>query len=212
MVLNDIKNDTLPFIGKKYYLAYYQGLKEPVPYVFKDSCYELVTDINKADFVYCGVPQTENKERSDLNLLMPEIERIKKSELPLICPNPDYMAVEGDKFVICQGLVSKTYEDMGGKVVYYGKPNADIFLKALENLKISNKSKALMVGDTIRTDIKGANNANIAACLTLSKSVTENEMVSKNIEVNEKNIFEYAKNWDAVPDFIIKKVSKEELF
>ena len=41
---------------------------------------------------------------------------------------------------------------MGGEVVYFGKPHKEIY-----NLIINKKNKALIIGDNLRTDIKGAN-------------------------------------------------------
>ena len=42
---------------------------------------------------------------------------------------------------------------MGGKVIYFGKPHPEIY-----KFCIKKDEKVLIIGDNIRTDIKGANN------------------------------------------------------
>lgn len=64
---------------------------------------------------------------------------------------------------------SKTYKH--GLVHYYGKPYPAVYLRVFEILKekgICDKNRILMVGDTLETDILGANNAGIDSALTMT--------------------------------------------
>ena len=57
---------------------------------------------------------------------------------------------------LCAGSVAKVFEELGGKVVYYGKPHKEVYAKCFHE-----SEKVLAIGDNLRTDIKGANNLNI---------------------------------------------------
>ncbi len=87
-----------------------------------------------------------------------------------LCANPDFFAQEkiADQTynVLRQGAVAMKYEQLGGKVVYTGKPYKNIYNTALKNYS----GKVLMVGDTPWTDIAGANNVGIDSLLVLSGS------------------------------------------
>ena len=50
------------------------------------------------------------------------------------------------------GSIAKVFEKIGGEVVYFGKPYKEIYKSILKE-----KDKALIIGDNLRTDIKGAN-------------------------------------------------------
>ena len=54
------------------------------------------------------------------------------------------------------GSIAKIFEDLGGKVIYFGKPHKEIY-----NMCFGSNEKVLAIGDNLRTDIKGANNLSI---------------------------------------------------
>jgi HAD superfamily hydrolase (TIGR01459 family) len=91
------------------------------------------------------------------------LEKAAKKGLPALCVNPDKhfaCRVSGDTY--CAGYFATIYESMGGEVHFVGKPYKEIFLYALKkaNLNLADH-KVLMVGDTLRTDILGGNQANL---------------------------------------------------
>ena len=59
----------------------------------------------------------------------------------------------GDRKEYCAGSIAKVFEEMNGKVIYYGKPYPEIYKGCIQDEK-----KVLVVGDNLNTDIKGANN------------------------------------------------------
>ena len=81
------------------------------------------------------------------------LDRVSKK---LICTNPDLIVHRGSIEELCAGSVAKVFEDLGGKVVYFGKPHEEIYNMCFEPIE-----KVLAIGDNLRTDIKGANNLNI---------------------------------------------------
>ena len=70
----------------------------------------------------------------------------------MVCTNPDLIVDKGNTQEYCAGTVAKLFESLGGKVIYFGKPYKEIY-KSI----INETDKALIIGDNLRTDIKGAN-------------------------------------------------------
>ena len=87
----------------------------------------------------------------------------------MICTNPDLTVHRGSVEELCAGSVAKIFEELGGEVVYFGKPHKEIY-----NMCFNSNEKVLAIGDDLRTDIKGANNLNID-CLFISEGVHRDE-------------------------------------
>ena len=87
----------------------------------------------------------------------------------LICTNPDLIVHRGKVEELCAGSVAKVFEDLGGEVVYFGKPHREVY-----DMCIGSNEKALAIGDNLRTDIKGANNLKID-CIFISEGVHRKE-------------------------------------
>jgi ribonucleotide monophosphatase NagD (HAD superfamily) len=87
----------------------------------------------------------------------------------------------------------------GCEVIEYGKPHQNIYDYTFEKLQQENihidKTRICMIGDTIRTDIKGAINAQISPILctetgVTAKSISEGEKLetickTENIDINQ---------------------------
>jgi HAD superfamily hydrolase (TIGR01459 family) len=87
--------------------------------------------------------------------------RLQKRDVLMLCANPDLVVERGDKLIWCAGALAQVYEELGGKVIYAGKPYAPIYelayqkAAALRGERI-NKEEVLAIGDGARTDLKGA--------------------------------------------------------
>ena len=110
------------------------------------------TEINKCDFILCTGLSDEYED--DLNYYKKFLE--KQISKKLVCTNPDLTVHRGNIEELCAGSVAKVFEELGGKVIYYGKPHKEIYSKCFDK-----NEKVLAIGDNLRTDIKGANNLNI---------------------------------------------------
>ena len=62
---------------------------------------------------------------------------------------------------------------MGGQVVYTGKPGKDLFIQAMKSKNIKEHSRVLMIGDTLETDILGANLLGIPSALVTTGNVNQ---------------------------------------
>jgi len=93
-----------------------------------------------------------------------------------VCTNPDLIVDRGDVREFCAGSVAKIFEEIGGKVIYFGKPYPLVY-----NLSTNTKNKKILcIGDNLNTDIKGANIQNFDSML-ISSGIHKKE-IDKNIE------------------------------
>ncbi len=89
----------------------------------------------------------------------------------LICANPDLVVERGARLIPCAGAVAALYEEMGGAVVYAGKPHVPVYEAALATAESFDgalplpRERVLAVGDAIRTDVAGARAFGIASLL-----------------------------------------------
>ena len=80
----------------------------------------------------------------------------------MVCANPDIVVERGDTLVYCAGALADAYAARGGKVLYCGKPHAPIYDLALATAaarrgdKTPRPQRVLAIGDSVRTDLKGA--------------------------------------------------------
>ena len=51
-------------------------------------------------------------------------------KLPLICANPDIVVERGDRLIYCAGAIAELYRELGGEVIFYGKPHRPIYERA----------------------------------------------------------------------------------
>ncbi|HWU27075.1 MAG TPA: TIGR01459 family HAD-type hydrolase [Rhizomicrobium sp.] len=86
--------------------------------------------------------------------------------LTFLCANPDIVVQRGGALIYCAGALAKVYAEMGGNVVYYGKPHPPIYKLVLEAAHAHAKGairRPLAVGDGLETDIRGARNVGLDA-------------------------------------------------
>ena len=85
--------------------------------------------------------------------------------LPMVCANPDLLVIHQGHRSICAGAVAQRYEALGGRVRWHGKPFPSVYATCFTRLGIADRRRILAVGDSLRTDIAGANAAGIDSLL-----------------------------------------------
>ena len=99
----------------------------------------------------------------------PLLGRFRARGLPFLCANPDIVVQRGERLLYCAGAIAKLYEMMGGHAVYYGKPHAAVFQKALDKARSFGRAACpLVIGDGLETDIIGANRLGLDALFIAS--------------------------------------------
>ena len=85
-----------------------------------------------------------------------ELEQCAARAVTMHCLNPDRVVVRGDALEACAGALADLYIDLGGSVVWYGKPHPAIYRHALHRAGEPPASSVLAVGDSLQTDMLGA--------------------------------------------------------
>ena len=126
----------------------------------------IFTDLNvqfvpleRADYVVCsGLEDDEAETPEDYR---GRLELMLARKLFMVCGNPDVVVERGSTLVYCAGAIADLYATMGGDVLYAGKPYRPIYDMALARAETAAGRKialdrVLAVGDSVRTDLKGA--------------------------------------------------------
>ena len=85
--------------------------------------------------------------------------------LRMVCANPDLTVMHGAKMALCAGALAVHYESIGGIVRWHGKPYRSVYDSSMALLGIDDNSRVLAIGDSLRTDIAGANGSGIDSLL-----------------------------------------------
>ena len=137
--------------------CFYLGPKRSAG-LLNDLNLEIVSNIDNAHFILnTGTEGNRDDALQYKPLLLNAFEKL----LTMICANPDLVAIRKGIRSISAGAIAKLYEELGGVVEYTGKPYSQIYDICHKKLNHIPKSRILMVGDGLQTDIKGANNFGI---------------------------------------------------
>jgi HAD superfamily hydrolase (TIGR01459 family) len=115
--------------------------------------------LERADYVVCsGLFDDEVETPEDYRAMLGTMRR---RALAMVCANPDVVVERGERLVYCAGAIADLYVELGGDVLYAGKPHRPIYEKALARavaLRGSTPplSRVLAIGDSVRTDMIGA--------------------------------------------------------
>jgi len=123
-----------------------------------------IAPLEQADFVVCSGLDDDDTETPDD--YRGRLELMLKRKLFMVCGNPDVVVERGDKLVYCAGSIADLYATLGGEVLYAGKPYRPIYEMALAKAESAAGRKVaprrvLAVGDSVRTDLKGAHTVGI---------------------------------------------------
>ena len=120
---------------------------------------ELVDDMEDADFMLAtGLFDDETEGLADY---AGRLEAALARSLPMVCANPDLSVMRGNRTVPCAGSLAQAYAERGGNVRYHGKPHARPYEFCFEVLNGIPRNRILAAGDSLRTDIAGANAAGL---------------------------------------------------
>jgi len=118
-----------------------------------------VVPIDRADYVVCtGLFDDTRETPADYDDCLAAI---LDRRLPMICANPDIVVERGEHLVYCAGAIADSYAASGGHVIYAGKPYRPIYDQAMAAARRARArdvtiSRVLAIGDSVRTDLKGA--------------------------------------------------------
>jgi HAD superfamily hydrolase (TIGR01459 family) len=109
----------------------------------------------------------------------------KYVQLKMVCTNPDLEVHRGSQKEYCAGAIAEIFKQLGGKVIYFGKPYVEIY-----KFCIKANEKVLIIGDNIRTDIKGANNMKLDS-LFITNGIHKEEFLNLQLQNYDKILKKY---------------------
>jgi len=116
--------------------------------------------VETADYVVCSGLFDDTIETPENYRAM--LAAMRARSLFMVCANPDIVVERGHTLVYCAGALADAYRELGGEVLYCGKPHAPIYEAALGQAaafrggEVPPLKRVLAVGDSVRTDLKGA--------------------------------------------------------
>ncbi len=149
-----------------------------------------------------------------------ELEKMKELNLPAVNANPDLGAFKNDiinnstRYGLAQGSIVEYYKNIGGEIFEIGKPHSIVYNYIFKQLEINgisvNKNRIAMIGDTVRTDIRGANNAGIKAVLSVGTGISASK-ISKNGKIDFDALNKLYTDEKGVADYLIKSVADDNV-
>ncbi len=123
---------------------------------------DFVSAPEEADFILNTGPAEWDDTIDDY---VPLLDKALRRGLPMVCANPDLVVIHNGKPALCAGALAEHYETIGGRVRWHGKPYPSVYDSCLDLLGITDRRRILAIGDSLRTDIAGAEAAGIDSLL-----------------------------------------------
>lgn len=141
-------DDRLNQLGSRYYLIGSEG------YGITDELELQGThEINTADFILTIGVQGNPLSTAPAETILQES---AARGLTMVCANPDCRVMRDDVMGIGPGALAARYEELGGQVIYFGKPHRAIYQHCLKLIDKVDMDRVVAVGDSLKTDIAGA--------------------------------------------------------
>ena len=123
-------------------------------------------DLAAADFLLgCGYNDDQTETLADYQ---DRLQTMLDNDVLMVCVNPDYEVLSGDRRLPCAGSLTLRYDEMGGRSIWYGKPFPVAYSYCMAEFGDVAPDRVLMIGDTIRTDIIGARDSGLDSVLVAS--------------------------------------------
>jgi HAD superfamily hydrolase (TIGR01459 family) len=137
----------------------------------------VLAPLEQADYIVCtGLFDDETESAEDYRGMMLQA---RERKLALVCANPDIVVERGDRLIYCAGAIAELYRELGGEVIFYGKPHRPIYERAMALAAEQRGHPAelrhvLAIGDSVRTDLAGAHGFGID-CLFVTRGIHSEE-------------------------------------
>jgi HAD superfamily hydrolase (TIGR01459 family) len=137
----------------------------------------VLAPLEQADYIVCtGLFDDETETAEDYRAMML---MARERKLTLVCANPDIVVERGDRLIYCAGAIAELYRELGGEVIFYGKPHRPIYERALalaaeQRGHAAELKRVLAIGDSVRTDLAGAHGFGID-CLFVTRGIHSEE-------------------------------------
>ncbi len=174
--------------------CYYLGPGRSVG-LLDDLPIERVAEPEDADFVLnAGAEGNPPDTRPFAELL----QRLQRLRLPMLCANPDRIAIRRSVAGIAAGALAADYAALGGSVIYLGKPHAAMYRAAAACCDGVEPGRILAIGDAMETDIRGGSRHGHATLL-VARGIHRDQLAGDGLDA-------LCRAWDCRPDWIIPEL------
>jgi HAD superfamily hydrolase (TIGR01459 family) len=158
-------------------------------------------DVAEADFILDIGPFDPSDTISDYEEILTAA---AARHLPMVCANPDLVVHRLGKVEICAGTMAERYEELGGPVRWHGKPHASIYKSGMRLMGGVEKSRVLAVGDSFRTDIRGANAAGIDSLFVI-EGIHREDLLAQDGAPDEGRLADAVTRVGAIPTYAMRR-------
>lgn len=148
-----------PFPGNRYY-----NLTPEVLHLMRGLDYTQVNNVSDADFMIAATAATG----LDIEICRPKLEQGLQSRLKLLCVGNNTTFCTPDGLKNGAGAIAEQYAMMGGSIIPFGKPDVQIAKYLCEGIAGFKKSRCLVIGDTMATDMRLGNSFKTKTLLVTS--------------------------------------------
>ena len=168
--------------------AYFMGFEPDL----KISSRNLTQNIAEATHILCTLYHQEGDNLQQYNEFF---KYAIQHSVKFICTNPDTIVMQGKTLRYCAGYFASIYANLGGEVLLQGKPDIAIYNSLSSRIADFSKKETLMIGDTVGTDIGGANIFGIDSALVLTGNAGR--------EMHEIGFSNFIKSLEYFPSYIL---------
>jgi HAD superfamily hydrolase (TIGR01459 family) len=134
------------------------------------------------------------------------LEAVAARGLPMVCANPDIVAVLPDGgFGMAPGAVAHHYEQLGGRVRYVGKPHRPIYQACLEALGDVPRAEVLTIGDSIAHDVAGGASMELDTALIMSGIHSRMFDLARGASANRAALEQLAREYGVLPRWVLPR-------
>jgi HAD superfamily hydrolase (TIGR01459 family) len=171
--------------------------------VLDDLGIEVVDEPENADFLFNTGLEIPPRTLDDYHAVL---ERAVVRKLPMVCSNPDRVAPSHGKLITAPGTVAAMYEQMGGRVLYVGKPHPPIYGACLDALDGLRPSEIVAVGDSVEHDVRGANGMQIDCCFVTGGIHAERFPAGATFAEREASLADLCQRFGARPQWVVPRL------
>lgn len=180
-------------LGPKYYLLGSEKYR-----LTEGLALQRAAEVDAADFLLAvgvaGSPQSTAAQETVL-------QAAAEQGLVMVCANPDLVVVRDGIMGIAPGAYAARYAELGGEVIYFGKPHRDVYRRCFSILPGINDRRIVALGDALNTDIAGAA-ANGLDSVLVAGGIHAQKL--KNLPHNSAGLAEICRAEDNYPTMIAR--------
>ncbi|MCB1775908.1 MAG: TIGR01459 family HAD-type hydrolase, partial [Candidatus Competibacteraceae bacterium] len=126
---------------------------------------------------------------------------------PLLCANPDRDLVFGGRALFGAGMLAQRFAEAGGAVHWFGKPDPAVFAQGRARLQDAGAQRVLFIGDSMVTDIPGAQQAGLDTLLVLSTGIHHAALgVEFDVPASPDRLKTFLAGYAEQPDFVATRL------